>query len=143
MFSYRLGCEMSDTFAAIAPVAGWLLTNPCQPQQPVSVVHVHGLNDNYAGGIFPMMVNGVNTDIVYPPVEQGIATWVQLDGCTGAAQVEKQGVVTHTVNSSCRAGTAVELYAIEGWPHLWPEPNVFPTFSSPMIWAFFAAHPKQ
>jgi polyhydroxybutyrate depolymerase len=140
-FVYQIGCEMSDMFAAIAPVAGFLTTNPCQPKQPVSVVHVHGLNDNYAGDTATMMMNGVLTDTVEQSVEQGIANWVQLDGCTGAAQVEKQGLATHTAYSSCREGTAVELYSIEGWGHVWPSP-AFPTFSSQMIWDFFAAHPK-
>jgi polyhydroxybutyrate depolymerase len=142
IFSYRLACEMPDTFAAIAPVEGWLLTDPCQPQQPVSVVHVHGLDDAYAGQIVSASDADAYTDIVFPPVEYAIATWVQLDGCNSTAQVEKQGIVTHTVYSSCRAGTAVELYAIEGWGHIWPSPYGFPTFSTPMIWGFFAAHPK-
>ncbi len=141
-FVFQLGCEMSDMFAAIAPVAGFLITDPCQPKQPVSVVQVHGLNDNYAGDTATMMMNGSLTDVVEQPVEQGIAAWAQLDGCSGAPQVEKQGVVTHTAYASCRAGTAVELYAIEGWSHSWPSPYAFPAFSTQMIWEFFAAHPK-
>jgi polyhydroxybutyrate depolymerase len=32
LLSYRLACEMSDTFAAVAPVAGVLLFDQCQPQ---------------------------------------------------------------------------------------------------------------
>ena len=142
IFSYRLACEMSDTFAAIAPVASPMLTNPCQPQQPVSVVHVHGLEDDFNGATGAEMVNGVMTNVVFPPVEQVIATWVQLDGCSGAAQVEKQGKITHTVYATCRAGTAVELYTIEGGRHAWPNPYAFPTASTQMIWDFFKAHPK-
>jgi len=46
IFSYRLACEMSATFAAVAPVAGSLVYEPCQPEQPISVIHVHGLYDN-------------------------------------------------------------------------------------------------
>jgi polyhydroxybutyrate depolymerase len=138
MLSYRLACEMSGTFAAIAPVAGVLLYyGPCQPQQPVSVMHVHGLSDTkvpYAGGGLP----GFGAE--YSPVAYGIATWVQLDGCPGSAQVTKGGIVTHTVYASCRAGTAVELYAIAGLGHTWP--SVYGTPLSKMIWDFFAGHPK-
>ncbi|MGA2490269.1 MAG: PHB depolymerase family esterase [Anaerolineales bacterium] len=143
IFSYRLACEMSDTFAAIAPVEGWLLTNPCQPKQAVAVVDVHGSNDAYEGTTSQTLINGVNTDVIYPPVEQAIATWVKLDGCTGNAQVEKQGIVTHTVHASCKAGTAVEQYVIEGGSHTWPNMYAFPTASTQMIWDFFKAHPKQ
>jgi polyhydroxybutyrate depolymerase len=83
MLSYQLACEMSDTFAAIASVSGVLAYSPCEPSQPVSVLHVHDLEDGYipyAGpsGLSPF--GGVPND--FPPVEQGISTWVQLDGCT-------------------------------------------------------------
>jgi polyhydroxybutyrate depolymerase len=142
-FVYQLGCEMSDLFAAIAPVAGFLVTNPCQPKQPVSVVHVHGLNDNYTGDTAKIMMNGVLTDTVEQSVEKGIAAWAQLDGCNSTAKVEKKGNVTHTVYSTCRAGTAVELYAIEGFGHTWPSPYALPAISTQMIWDFFAAHSKQ
>ena len=141
-FSYRLACEMSDTFAAIAPMEGWLFTNPCQPQEPVAVFHVHGSEDAYEGQTVPMMANGVYVDVVFPPVEQAIATWVKLDGCNGAARIEKQGVVTQTVYPDCLAGTVVELSVIDGGRHAWPSPYAFPSISSQGIWDFFKAHPK-
>ena len=138
MLSYRLACEMPGTFAAIAPVAGVLLYyGPCQPQQPVSVMHVHGLSDTdvpYAGGGLP----GFGAE--YSPVAYGIATWVQLDGCTRSAQVAKEGSVTHAVYAACRAGTAVELYTIDGLGHMWP--SLLGTHVSKIIWDFFAGHPK-
>jgi polyhydroxybutyrate depolymerase len=136
--SYRLACEMSDTFAAIAAVSGVLLHSPCQPSQPVSVFHVHGLVDSivpYAGG-------GDYIPGGFPPVEPGITTWVHLDGCNDSAQVDPPGTVpmTHTVYMACRAGTAVELYAIKYIGHSWPATYVLPV--SQVIWDFFAAHPK-
>jgi polyhydroxybutyrate depolymerase len=140
MLSYRLACEMSDTFAAIAPVAGALVYSPCQPGQPVSVMQVHGMSDTaipYAGGV-GLFMSGNN---VFPPVEQEIATWAQLDGCTGSAQVEKQGMTTHTIYASCKAGSAVELYTLDALGNNWPSQYVLPI--SQMIWDFFAAHPKQ
>ena len=142
IFSYRLACEMSDTFAAIGSVAGYLLTDPCQPQQPVSVMEVHGLSDGYTGWYWKASDTGGNTDVVVPPVEQTIATWVQLNGCTGEAQVEKQGHITHTVYGSCKAGSAVELYAIEGGGHQMYAASEYPTLSPQGIWNFFKAHPK-
>jgi polyhydroxybutyrate depolymerase len=135
MFVYRLACEMSDTFAAVAPVAGPLFYSPCNPAQPVSVIHVHGLADTsvpYAGGQFSGMA--------FPSAEESIAAWVKLDGCSGEAQVGKQGIVTHTSYATCQVGSAVELYAIDGLGHTWPQPEVWP--ASDTIWEFFAAHPK-
>ena len=144
IFSYRLACEMSDTFAAVAPISGWLLTEPCQPQQPVSVMHVHGSNDDYAGALNRIMIKGHLTDVVFPAVEQGLAAWAQLDGCGASPQVEEQlqGMVTHTAYAGCQAGSAVELYTFKNGGHTWPSPYAFPAFSSPGIWDFFKAHPK-
>ncbi len=143
MLSYRLACEMSDTFAAIAPVQGIMWQSPCEPTQPVSVLHVHGVEDSvvpYAGGesSSPDVPRGLH----FPSVEQSITTWAQLDGCTNSAQVDEPGQIPikHTVYTSCRAGTAVELYAIEIMGHFWPETYVLPI--SQVTWDFFAAHPK-
>jgi poly(3-hydroxybutyrate) depolymerase len=98
------------------------------------VIHVHGLADTkvpYAGG----------TSVDHPPVEQVIANWVQLAGCTGSPQVERlENIATHTAHTSCRDDTAVELYTIDSLPHGWPAKDDFPTLE--IIWDFFAAHPK-
>ena len=135
--TYRLACEMSEIFAAIGPVSGSLGYSPCHPQQPVSIIHVHGLADNavpYSGG----------GPFDFPPVEQGIDTWVQLNNCRETTQVEipyESLTIKHTTYTSCQAGTAIELYTIDlgthGWPsskHIWP--------ASETIWDFFNAHPK-
>jgi polyhydroxybutyrate depolymerase len=137
MLVYRLACEMSDTFAAVAPLAGTLFYTPCQPQQPVSVVHVHGLSDT----VVPFAGGGDLLSGGFPPVEQGIATWAQLDGCSSAAQVEQQaGGITHTAYTSCQSGSAVELYTVQVLGHGWPSAAEFP--ASQVIWDFFLAHPK-
>jgi polyhydroxybutyrate depolymerase len=144
---YQLACNMSEIFAAIASVSGYLEDDTCQPSKAVSVLHVHGL---------------ANTIVSYSgEAEQGITTWVQLNDCTGSAQVEElcqtfvdqihmklddcteekpTNTVTHTTHGSCQAGTAVESYTIASGRHLWPS-NYVPPFSE-MIWEFFATQPK-
>jgi polyhydroxybutyrate depolymerase len=139
LLSYRLACEMSDTFAAVAPVAGVLITDPCQPQEAVSILHVHGLQDNavpYEGG------SSAGAGLEFPPVEESLAAWTALDGCSGSPQVEVEGIVTHTTYGNCQAGTAVELYTIDGMGHSWPSPYITTPSISQTIWEFFAAHPK-
>ncbi len=134
MLSYRLACEMSDTFAAVAPVSGALTHNPCQPQQPVSVLHVHGENDS----LVPFEGGG-NFDIEVPPVK-GLAAWVKLDHCSGEEQVEHNGILTHTTYGICAPGVSVELYMIDGYDHGWLNTPNAPI--SQIVWDFFATHPK-
>ncbi len=138
LLSYRLACEMSDTFAAVAPVAGVLVNSPCEPSQPVSLIDVHGMTDT----VVPFDGGGFNpgTGQPFPPVQESVATWTKLDGCTGAAKVEHNGLVTRTAYELCAPGTAVELYTVSGIGHNWPSPYVVPI--SQIIWDFFAAHPK-
>jgi polyhydroxybutyrate depolymerase len=141
-FAYRLACEMSDIFAAIAPYAGPLFVTPCQPDHPVSVMHMHGLSDTevpYAGG----QGDSVVADVFFPPVQEGIALWANVDGCSGNTKVTKLEYSTHTVYRNCKAGTAVETYTLEYQDHSWPNPSIYPEVSPQSIWNFFAAHPKQ
>lgn len=139
LLSYRLACEMSGTFAAVAPVGGVLVFEPCRPQEPVSVMHVHGLNDQTV----PFEGGGRNpgTGEPFPPVQESIAAWVKLDACLDSPQVEQAEIITHTTYSGCAPGAAVELYALDGMGHSWPSRYVAPI--SETIWAFFAAHPKN
>ena len=134
LLSYRLACEMSDTFAAVAPAGGVLMYEPCAPQQPVSLMHVHGMQDS----VVPF--EGGGSGIQFPPVEESLNAWTTLDGCSGEEQTEQDGILTHTTYGVCEPGISVELYAIDGIGHSWPSQYVLPI--SQTIWEFFAAHPK-
>ena len=53
MMAHRLGCELSDRIAAIAPVAAALAVPSCAPQRPVPILMFHGTADRavpYDGG---------------------------------------------------------------------------------------------
>lgn len=134
LLSYRLACTMSDTFAAVAPAGGVLMYAPCQPAQPVSLMHVHGMTDN----VVPF--DGGGSGIQFPPVKESLAAWTKLDGCSGAEQVEKNGILTHTTYGTCAPGVSVQLYTIDHIGHTWPSQYVAPI--SQIVWDFFAAHPK-
>jgi polyhydroxybutyrate depolymerase len=139
LLSYRLACEMSDTFAAVAPVAGVLLSDPCQPVEHVALMDVHGLTDP----VVPLDGGGTNpvSGRPFPSVVKSVETWAKLDGCTGEPQVEQNRVATHTTYGSCADDTSVELYTIAGNGHNWPSPYAVPV--SQIIWQFFTDHPKS
>lgn len=146
MLAYRLGCEMAETFAAVASVEGVLFYDECQPQNAVSLIHFHGLADPYVPYTGGQSKCESCVGILFPQVETGIEKWGQWDGCSNLPQVSVQGMITHTVYSGCRNNSAVELYTFEGMEHAWPQPSGSGDLNFPAtqtIWDFFVAHPKS
>ena len=151
MMAYRLGCEMSDVLAAIAPVAGALEID-CAPAQPVSAIVFHGTGDAivpYNGGRVVNPPPGMAPD--YDPVSTAIGQWATIGGCTGATEEQVSANVSRQVQTGCLDGYGVELYTVIDGGHAWPggEPGWtggdVPTtevVATDLIWDFFAAHPK-
>lgn len=160
MFVQRLACELDGTFAAIGPVAGTLpvdITPRCTPKQPVSVIEFHGTNDAYVhwqGG----SVRAVGGKTLSVP--KTVAHWRALDHCAETPDIEygphndpdEPQRVRRERYGSCREGTEVVLYAIEGGGHTWPggpdDPLLFAgavnrdISATNLIWRFFSEHPK-
>ena len=153
MLTYRLACEMSDTFAAIAPVSATMTEPDCRPHSPVAVLHVHGTADeNVPLGGGAGRLSGFGRS--WPPVARGVEFWARFDRCGPSPASAPDGPeTTCNVYPGCRA--SVELCMIRGSGHGWPgsPPKrwqqlvgdyVSPSFpASERIWAFFAAHPKS
>jgi polyhydroxybutyrate depolymerase len=138
LFSYALACRLSGRIAAVAPVAATLLSD-CSPSRPVSILHVHGLDDEnipFEGG---QGTRGV-VDLEWPPAQAGIDRWRALDGCSATAKTTVGGAVTTNAWAPCRNGTEVRLVTIAGVGHTWPKE---PYGATPEIWRFFAAHPRR
>lgn len=122
IMAYRLASELSDRIAAIAPVGGPMGTETCTPKRPVSVIHFHGTNDEFApfqGG----KGKGVSGTDFYS-VEHSIQAWIKADGCdpepviTKLPDTAKDGTaVIRKTYSSGKGGAEVVLIAIEGGGH--------------------------
>ncbi len=118
IFSHRLGCELSDRIAAIAPVAGTDLTT-CTPARPVPVMHIHGTADGhvpYDGGV------GCGPSAAdFTSVPETIARWEARNGCSAEHDVyltEGDGRCTRA--RGCRNGADVVLCNVAGGGHSWP-----------------------
>ncbi|HEX9006217.1 MAG TPA: PHB depolymerase family esterase, partial [Bacteroidota bacterium] len=102
----RVGCNLADLIAAIAPVSGaYNFWKDCNPSRPLSVLAFHGLNDSvvpYEGGIPASME---------PPIEQWAAGWASRDGCASSPAVTTpvQGVMVRSW-PGCQDGAEVVLY---------------------------------
>ena len=119
MMALRLGCQ-TDAFAAIAPVAGTLLTD-CSNARPTSVLQIHGTADDrvpYNGGPGKAFAANGNPRVDGPSVESVNATWRSIDGC-GPPNSTTAGDVTTQI-AGCPNGRTVELISVAGAGHQWP-----------------------
>lgn len=140
----RLGCQLSDLVAAIAPVSGgYPRLEDCRPVRPVPVVAFHGTADN----LIPYEGQGR----VLLPVREWAAAWAACNACSPTPAVTFQhGQVTGETWGNCRAGADVTLYTIKDGGHSWPGSDMAPQLgittkdinATDVIWDFFAAHPK-
>jgi polyhydroxybutyrate depolymerase len=139
MMSYRLGSELSDMIAAIAPASGtigrqsWVIPDP---EYPVSVIAFNGMNDklvNYYGGIFL----GVN---------ESISFWVNQNNCSPTPQtnISEDGNIIVDTYTDGDNGTEVVLVSLVNAGHAWPFDRPIDGVSqTDVIWEFFENHPKQ
>jgi polyhydroxybutyrate depolymerase len=152
MMAYRLACEAADLFAAVAPVAGALNLDSCEPAGPVSVLAIHGTADQHVlfeGGAPAVTVDSHSR--IDQSVHYAMTYWASRNGCALDATRSVAGSVAHEFYPGCEAGAAVELIAVDGGGHAWPGAVKFsPQGDEPSqalnaaeeIWAFFEAHPK-
>ncbi|MBX3158697.1 MAG: hypothetical protein KF773_22200 [Deltaproteobacteria bacterium] len=128
--SYRMACERSDVFTDVIALAGNTAAVPCEPPQPVHILHLHGTADD-----------------TVPYTEANVDAWAAKDGCTGARAATGEldldtalaGAETRMSSTAgCPAGGAVDLWRIEGAGHV---PNLSPQFR-PAVWSWFLDHPR-
>lgn len=135
--SHKIGCELSDRFAAIGAVAGTLPFADCSLEKPMPVLHFHGTSDT----IVPY--NG------YAGVDGAPATmekWAEFNNCGQTEVYFEEGDVSCERWLDCDA--EVRLCTIDGGGHTWPGGNDF-TFgflgpvtddisASDHFWEFFS-----
>lgn len=117
LFSSLLGCRLADRIAAIAPVAGALDPEPCDPTRPVSVIAFHGTADP----LLPFNTTALpEPDLNGDGYPSNVAAWAERAGCDPEATDENvtERIIHRTY--SCPDGSAVEFYILVGGGHDWP-----------------------
>jgi polyhydroxybutyrate depolymerase len=154
IMAYRLASELSDRFAAIAPVSGSVGTDIIQPKGPVSVLHFHGTKDEYipfTGGRGEKSITGTN----FRSVDDSIQMWVMANGCDESpradtlSQNDDETTVTRKTYANGNYGSEVVLVMIEGGGHTWPGrkspsttlgKSAMNVSANDLMWEFFQKH---
>lgn len=155
IFTYNVACHMSDTFAAVAIVAGALATANCNPDSPVAILVIHGIHDRH------VTISGERGKYTakfttWPPVSKGLNFWRERNGCSSDRKEDlKEPQATCWLYGPCSTNRPVEYCEIDGG-HEWPgQPRTLlwqrltgvkmsKGFSANrQIWAFFVANPKK
>jgi len=163
IMSYRVGAELSDIFAAIAPVAAQIggqatiddeLWQIPEPDNPVSVIAFNGMNDTrvpYDGG---RPLEGNAHVYSWMSTNESISFWVEHNNCntTPEQYISESGKIIVDIYHGGINNTEVTLVTIVDGTHSWPggkkgwlggpEPTQ-EISATDMIWDFFKDHPKK
>lgn len=163
IMSYKLGAELSDIFAAVAPVAAQIggqatieekLCIIPEPDNPVSIISFNGMNDTrvpYDGG------RPIDENVhVYSwmSTNDSISFWIKQNNCneTKDRKISKSGNIIIDTYRNGSNNTEVKLVTIVDGTHSWPggkkgwDDGPDPTQeinATDIIWDFFENHPKK
>jgi polyhydroxybutyrate depolymerase len=151
--AFRLGAELSDRFAALAPVASHCWVDDPKPSRALPTLYIIGTEDRLVpleGGESTLPWGRRTT----PPVAQTLARWSRALGCPDRPEESRPTpglrVLTYPPG---RDGATLTAEFIEGQGHNWPGgqsllpermvgPVVKTLNATDVIWDFFRQHPR-
>lgn len=165
MMTLRLGCELSDKLAAIAPIAANMpenLVNHVRPVSHLPVLLMNGTEDPlvpYNGGNVHFLRKEMG---LVASTASTIAFWVRNNGCDPNARTgmlpdrnpDDGSRVKVSVFSGRDHRSEVRLYSVQGGGHTLPGSNVpdrprvigrknMDINGAAVIWKFFSRHPRK
>jgi polyhydroxybutyrate depolymerase len=146
MFVHRLGCDMSDRFAAIVPVSGTLAKGfNCAPpaSDQISIMNIHGRDDDYVDVTGKESTDGY----FYTAIDDVMSLWASpssqnCDNDVTTYPTIADGIrgIQCTQHANCASGAEI----VSCWwdaGHAWP--GGIKQFGNDMIWDFFLKNPKN
>jgi polyhydroxybutyrate depolymerase len=119
MMCYRLACEMADRIAAIAPISGPMGMGGCAPARPVSILHFHGTDDQFApfgGGVGSRSLPGQK----FESVKNTISFWQKTLGLQNVTPRTQQLNPSVTEEEYRSDKAELILCTLQGGGHTWP-----------------------
>ena len=158
--AFRIGAELAEQVAAIAPVSGTCWMEHPKPRKPISLCYITGTEDslNPIEGGFPKLAFGGKEQggAPKPPVQSFIGRWTEALQCTGTIELISiapgvQQRIYRRPPSITTKTSEIYYVTIEGLGHHWPGevslmPNILvgnPTkklIATDLIWDFFESH---
>jgi polyhydroxybutyrate depolymerase len=151
--AFRLGAELANVVAAVAPVAGHCWIDPPRLVRPGPLLHIAGAEDP----LNPLEGGEVETpwghSEYHPPVRRSIERWAASSRCAACGdRTDDAGVVW--TECRCEAGTEVRLAIVPDLGHVWPGgPRLLPErlvgqasrrlMATDVIWDFFSRWPLR
>ena len=139
--TYRLGFELSHKIAAIAPVSGQMVYESEEiPDYPVSVLHLHALDDNtvkYYGQHNP-------NETMYESVDSILTRWSSYYSCNAIPDtiLIKDNYLVKSWSCDDR-NIDIVLYVMQRGAHQWFTIENSGIDANEIIWEFFKSHPKN
>ncbi len=154
--SFRVGRELSDIIAAIAPVAStdWMETP--ELLEPVSLMYITGTQDP----LNPMEGGRIRIGFrdfgIKPPVEKMLEKWKAMLDCDDKEVVyQDDDEIKHYAFKPAQQKASMEVYYVKELGHHWPggqillpewlagsTMNIEVLDATEVIWDFFNRHPK-
>lgn len=114
--SSKLACEMADTLAAVAPVAGIRYTEDCSDSRAIPIITYHGKNDPVNH-----YVHRKNSPMYWNEgVESAVIKWVNHNQCQTSRKEKIQQGITKITWSGCTDDATVVFINSETGGHTWP-----------------------
>lgn len=121
--SYKLACDASDRFAAIASVTGSMVPSEleeCDPIRRMPVMQIHGTDDP------TVAYNGSN---IGAGIEEVVNFWAAGNNCNLSPEIipvedintSDQSTAERIEYSGCEDDKEVVFYKIDGGGHTWPD----------------------
>ncbi|MCI0749309.1 MAG: hypothetical protein L0Y32_02025 [Nevskiales bacterium] len=169
IMTYRLGCEASTLFAALAPVIANVaepVAGRCAPATPIALVTVNGLEDPlvpFNGGDCCKTGRGSGEGGRVASHEASVSFFARRNGCSLSPGKEHLPALVQDGTSaerwtypSCREGGEVISYVVKGGGHAWFSRSSAPRLmgqnltgrasqnldTTQVVWEFFRAHSR-
>ena len=124
--AHRAGCDLSERVGVVVAAGGTNQQPGCVPDQPVSVLQIHGTADPcwpYEGGELGGCLGGT---ALISGVTETMNGWVEVQHCASPSEsllpdTADDGVTSEVMRwEGCDGGVVIELVTVVGGGHVWP-----------------------